>query len=173
MQEEVKIPKERIAILIGEKGSTKREIQSKTNTKITVNSHEGDVIINGEDSFKVIITKNIIKAIGRGFTPKIALKLLNDELILDMINIKDFSGKSKKSEERLKSRIIGTRGKARRTLEKMTNTDIRVYGKTVAIIGKQQDVYLARRGAEIILNGAPHSHAYIWIKKQLELEELF
>ena len=172
MQEEVKIPKERIAILIGEKGSTKRKIQTKTHTKIQVNSHEGDVVITGENSLEVLNAKTIIKAIARGFTPKIALKLLNDELILEIINIKDFSGKSKKSEERLKSRIIGTGGKARRTLERMTNTDIRVYGKTVAIIGKQEDVYLAKRGAEIILNGAPHSNAYIWIKKQLELREI-
>ncbi|MCD4759651.1 KH domain-containing protein [archaeon] len=171
MQEDIKIPKERIAVLIGEKGSTKRKIQTKTKTKINVSSEEGDVQIQGEDSLKVIKTKDIVKAIGRGFNPEVALKLMNEEFVLDLINIHDFSGKSKKAEERLKARVIGTDGKAKRMLEKMTNTEIQVYGKTVAIIGKQEDVYLARRGTEIILNGAPHNNAYHWIQKQLDLQE--
>ena len=33
MQEEIKIPKERIAILIGAKGVEKRKLQKQTNTK--------------------------------------------------------------------------------------------------------------------------------------------
>lgn len=172
MQEEVKIPKERIAVLIGEKGATKRKLQNKTKTKIKVSSKEGDVTIEGEDSLKVIKTKDIVKAVGRGFNPEIALELTKEEMILDLINIQDFSGKSKKAEERLKSRVIGTDGKARKMLEKMTNTNICVYGKTVAIIGKQEDVYLARRGVEIILNGAPHNNAYHWIQKQLDVKEI-
>jgi len=172
MQEEVKIPKDRIAVLIGEKGADKRRIQNKTNTKLIINSEEGDVRIEGEDSWNVLKTKDVIKAIGRGFNPKIALRLTNDNIILDIVNIQDYSGKSKKSEERLKSRVIGTQGKARNVLEKMTNTNISVYGKTVSIIGKSEDVYLARRGIEMILNGSPHSHAYIFIQKQLDMEKI-
>jgi ribosomal RNA assembly protein len=172
MQEELKIPKERIAVLIGEKGTTKRKIESKTKTKITVSSKEGDVKIEGEDALSVLNTKNIIKAVGRGFNPDIALTLLNEEFLLDLINIQDFAGKSKKAVERLKSRVIGTEGKAKRMLEKMTNTEVQVYGKTVAIIGKQENVYIARRGVEIILNGAPHNNAYFWIQKQLDIKEV-
>lgn len=172
MQEEVKIPKERIAVLIGEKGTTKKKIQDETKTKITISSEDGDVRIEGEDALKVITTKNIVKAVGRGFNPDIALKLINEEFILDIINIQDFSGKSKKAAERLKARVIGTEGKAKRMLEKMTNTEVQVYGKTVAIIGKQEDVYLARRGVEIILNGAPHNNAYYWIQNQLDIKEV-
>jgi len=172
MQEEIKIPKERIAVLIGEKGATKRKLEKQTDSKISINSKEGDVLVVSENPLTALITKNIIKAIGRGFNPEIALGLLKEEYLLDIINIHDFTGKSKKAEERMKARIIGTDGKARKTLENMTNTSISVYGKTVSIIGKQHDVYLARRGVEIILNGAPHGNAYMWIRKQLEIEEL-
>ncbi len=171
MLEEIKIPKERIAVLIGEKGETKRKIQRLTNTKIQINSKEGDVSIESEDSLNVLIVKNIIKCIGRGFNPEIALELLKENFTMDIINILDFAGKSRNSEERLRSRIIGTRGKAKRTFENMTNTNISVYGKTITIIGIQEDVYLAKRGIEIILNGAPHSHAYRWIEKQKKSEE--
>lgn len=166
MQEEIKIPKERIAVLIGEKGSTKRKIQNKTKTKITVSSKDGDVTIDGEDSLNVFTTSKIIKAIGRGFNPEIAIKLLQESYEFDLINLKDFTRDTKGDEERVKARLIGTRGRARRTLERETNTYICIYGKTVAIIGKVEDMYLARRAVERLLQGAPHSNVYQWISKQ-------
>ena len=172
MQEELKITKERIAVLIGEKGASKKKIEKELNIKIQVNSKEGDVIIEGEDSLNVLIGTSIVKAIWRGFNPRKAFLLKNEEYILDLVQIQDYAGSSKKSEERLRSRVIGTDGKTRRTIELMTNTFLSIYGKTVGIIGKQQDVYLARRAVEIILNGAPQTHAYMWLRKQKEAEEL-
>ena len=160
MQEELKIPKERVAVLIGEKGSTKRQIQKLTKTKIKVNSKEGDVLIDGEDSYFVFITNNIIKAIGRGFNPKYALELIQDDVFLEVINIQDFSGNSKSNEERIKARIIGTNGKARMYIEKITDTKICIYGKTVSIIGKTENTFLAKKAVEKILNGSPHNNAY-------------
>ena len=50
MQHELKISKERIAILIGKKGETKRRLETLTKSKINIDSKEGDVIIRGEDS---------------------------------------------------------------------------------------------------------------------------
>ena len=171
MQEEIKIPRERIAILIGEKGKIKRNIEEETKTKIDVDSKEGDVFIDGEDSLLVVTAGHIVKAIGRGFNPNIAMGLAREDTIMEIVNMHDYAGSSKKSEERLRSRIIGTGGKARKTIETMTDTQISIYGKTVAIIGKPGSVFLARRAVEIILNGAPHSHAYMWVRKQLEREE--
>jgi len=171
MSEEIKIPKDRIAVLIGEKGTTKRKLQKLTNTKITVSSKEGDVSIDSEDSYNAFLTSNIIKAIGRGVNPEIAFKLTNEEYTLEMINIHDFSGKSKKQEGRIKARVIGTEGKARLAIEKMTNTEISVYGKTITIIGKIEDVHLARRALDKLLNGAPHGNVYKFIERELERQE--
>jgi ribosomal RNA assembly protein len=171
MVEIIKIPKERIAVLIGEKGATKRKVQKVTKTKITISSEEGDVTVEGEDNLQVFITGKIIKAIGRGFNPDIALKLTNENYTFDIINIHDFSGKSKKQEERKKSRAIGTQGKARLTIEKMTNTYISIYGKSIGIIGELEDVYLARRALEKLLQGSPHTNVYGWIEREKERQE--
>ena len=171
MSEELKIPKERVAVLIGEKGSTKRKIQKLTNTKIFVSSKDGDVTIEGEDNYRIFVTGNIIKAIGRGFNPDVALKLLKEDYAFDMISINEFSGKSKKQEERIKSRAIGTDGKARKTLEKMTNTNLCIYGKTIGIIGSLEDVYLAKRALDKLLNGSPHSNVYKYIEREKERQE--
>mgnify|MGYP001619881227 CR=1 FL=1 len=164
-QEEIRIPKDRIPMLIGKKGATKKLIQRKTGTKIRIDSKEGDVIIEGEDSLNVYQTKRVIQSIARGINPEKALILL-DEGSLDIINIQDFSGKSKAKQMRLKARVIGTKGKARELLERLTNTEIVVYGKTITIVGKPEDVILAKSCVERLLQGAPHGNVYRWIEKQ-------
>lgn len=162
---ELKIPRERVAILIGKKGVTKKTIERRTRTRITVNK-DGEVLIEGEDSLDTFNTGPVVKAIGRGFNPDIALMLLNEEFRLEIINIQDFTKKSKKKFIRIKARLIGTQGKARKVLEKLTMTDISVYGKTVCIIGKIEDVMLAKIGVEKLLKGAPHGNVYKFIELQ-------
>mgnify|MGYP003985547555 CR=1 FL=1 len=166
MQEEVKIPKERIAVLIGEKGNEKKRIQKRTNTTLMINSNDGIVLIEGKDSVDVMVAKDIVRAVGRGFNPDIALALSNEENNFELINIHDFVGKSKNQEGRVKARIIGTDGKARKNIENLTNTSIVVFGKTVGIIGKIDDVDLARRALENLINGSPHMKVYKWIELQ-------
>ena len=70
---ELKIPKERVAVLIGKKGEIKKQIEQATNTKLKIDSKEGDVEISGEDALKLYATREIIRAIGRGFNPEIAM----------------------------------------------------------------------------------------------------
>lgn len=164
--QELKIPKERIAVLIGEKGATKRQIQKATNTKIKVSSKEGDIEIQGEDGYNCLIALNVVKAIGRGFNPETALNLTKDDFILEIIDIHDFSGHSKKKEERLKSRVIGTKGKARKTIESLTKTEISIYGKTIAIIGHVEAVFLAKKAVEKLLSGSRHTSAYRFLERE-------
>jgi len=168
-QETIKVPKERIAVLIGPKGSTKRKIEKETSTKLVIDSNEGDVTINSEDPYQIFITIPIIKAIARGFNPEKALQLLNENFCFEMITITDIIGKSKNDLIRLKARLIGSKGKARRSIEYMTNTKISIYGKTVCIIGNVLDVMTARQAIERILLGAKHSNVYAWIEKQKEV----
>ncbi len=162
--QEIKIHKDRISVLIGVKGKTKRELQKKTNTKIEVNSKEGEVTIESEDPLAELITKTIIQAIGRGFNPKKALLLLQENYHFEVINIKDFVRDTKNDIERVKARIIGTKGKAWKTIEMLTNTDISVYGKTVCVIGDADNVLVAKQAIENLLKGAPHGNVYAFIE---------
>ncbi len=168
-EDQLKIPKERIAVLVGKKGSTKKEIESKTKTKIEI-SKDGDVLISCEDTLKIYVSKSIIKAIGRGFNPELALKLLDEDYCFEMIDIRTFAGKSKNKTLRLKGRAIGQQGKSRKTIEDLTNTNISVYGKTVSVLGKIDDVILARRALESLLRGSRHGNVYKWLEKQKKLQ---
>ena len=163
---EIKIPKERISVIIGKDGSAKKEIEDRTKTRLKIDSQEGNVIISGEDSLDVYNTVNIVSAVGRGFNPKIALLLLKENFVLEIIDIRDFSGKSKVKQIRIKSRVIGKEGQARGLIEEITNTHISIYGKTVSIIGEVERAFMERRAIEMLLHGSKHSNVYAWLEKQ-------
>jgi len=157
---QINIPENRVSILIGEKGKTKRLIEKLTKSKLNI-SNKGNITILSEN----LKTRDIVEAIGRGFNPKIALKLISEDIIFDLIEINDFS-KNKLRQSSLRSRVIGRNGSAKKMIETRTNTDITVFGKTVAFIGKVEDVYLARRTIELILQGSQHGSVYRWLKDQ-------
>ncbi|RME55069.1 RNA-processing protein [Candidatus Woesearchaeota archaeon] len=163
---ELKVPKERLAVLIGKEGEIKKKIESLGHVKLDVNSKTGDVMISGEDSLDVYITKDVVKAIARGFSPKIALKLFKEGYMFDLIDIRDYVGNSKNALERIRGRVIGSEGKARRYLEHVTETNISVFHKTVAIIGEVENVTIARRAIALLLGGSPHGNVYRWLERK-------
>ena len=68
------------------------------------------------------------------------------------------------STRRIRSRLIGTSGKCRRNIERLTGTRISVYGKTVAIIGKYTNAHLAAQAVEKIIKGIPHRSVYEFLE---------
>lgn len=163
---EIKIPKERIAVLLGTKGETKRKIERSLDVKMKVDSEEGDVTINGDDGLKLLTAQNIVKSIGRGFNPKIAMELLEEGYALELIDINEYTRESKKRLEQIKARVIGTGGKARKIIEEETNTKTVIYGRTIGIIGDYEGVRLARRAFESLLAGSRHTTVYEWLVKE-------
>ncbi|MEA3430108.1 MAG: KH domain-containing protein [Nanoarchaeota archaeon] len=163
---ELKIPKDRIAVLIGRKGEIKKELEERTNTNISIDSKEGDVVISGEDALGLYDARSVIIAVARGFNPEVALSLLKQDFALEIINIPDFAGKSNNSSVRLKGRVIGKEGKSRVTIEDLTETYISVYGKTIAIIGEASNVLNAKRAVESLLKGGTHASVYKWLERK-------
>ena len=158
MIEKIKIPEERVAILIGKKGKIKKEIEDLTITKITIDE---DVTIAGE-CIGVMACCNIIKAVGRGFAPEKALDLADEEYCLCIMPLPE------KGKERVKSRIIGRGGSAREKIELFTRTHVSVYGKTVSVIGKYEDVELTKIAIEKIISGAMHKNVFSFLEKKLK-----
>jgi ribosomal RNA assembly protein len=161
---QVKIPKDRVAVLIGKNGETKKLLSSHTKTKIDVDSTEGEVNVTGEDALNLYSTREIIKAIGRGFNPETALLLLKQDYAFDMINLPDFENPNQF--QRIKGRVIGKDGKSRRLIEEYTEVYISVYGKTVAFIGQADTIHLARKAIEMLIKGSPHANVYRWLERR-------
>lgn len=168
--EYLKIPRERVGVVIGKQGIIKEEIEKATQTKIEIDSETGSVSIDpteeATDPLSVWKARYIVKAIGRGFNPEIALKLTSDEMMLDIINLPDYVGKSKKAILRQKGRIIGKDGRTRDIISEMAEVDVSVYGKTVSLIGDMERIHVAREAVDMILHGARHKSVYAFLEKK-------
>jgi ribosomal RNA assembly protein len=160
----LKVPHERVAVIIGEKGEKKRELEEALQVKISVDSDEGDVVMSGKDPIALFTAREVVKAIARGFNPEIARFLLKPDYLLEIMNISEYT-KSKDQMMRLKGRVIGENGRSRSTIEELAEVSVSVYGKTISIIGQTENVAAARRAIDALLTGAPHSTVYRLLEK--------
>ena len=158
----MKIGKNRIAVLIGKDGKIKQEIEKKLGVKINLDSKLGsyEILPQPEEPnylpLNVYTAQKIVNAINRGFNPIKAMKLLEENFDLEILNLLKIMGKSDKRVTRVKGRIIGRNGKMRKSIEKFAECFISVYGKTVSIIAEYENLQLARKAVSMLINGMPH-----------------
>jgi ribosomal RNA assembly protein len=173
---DIKIPEERIGVLVGPGGTMKHLIEEKTKTTLEIDSETGTVsIASAEDPLQGLRVLDLVKAIGRGFSPERALSILDDEmLMLDVLDLSRLVG-TRNDMARIKGRIIGKDGRSREIMERLTGAKVSVYGKTVAILGYPEQNRVARTAIEMLLDGAPHGNVYGFLEKkhqELAREEL-
>jgi ribosomal RNA assembly protein len=158
--QEVNIPEERKPVLIGTEGSVKQELEREARVSIAI----GDgVTIEGDDPLMVMKAADVVRAIGRGFAPEKAMLLLSDDYELRIVSLQ---AENENTRKRLMARVIGKKGATRKILESDTNCLISVYGKTVGIIGKLDEIAAAERAVEAILKGHSHGYVYSRIRKK-------
>ncbi len=164
-----KVPPERLGVLIGEGGKVKEELMRRTRTKITIDSKSGMVIIEPEapdvPPINLMKAQDFIKAVAHGFSPDKAFRVLDEDQMLVVIDLKQYVGDSPNHLSRVKGRIIGEGGKARKTLEEMTGTYISVYGDYVAIIGDYEQATAAREAIEMLIQGRRHATVYRYLDR--------
>ena len=171
----LKIPRERIGVLISPKGKVKQQIEKTLQVKLDIDSETGGVTIflneNTEDPSVLFRAKELVLAIGRGFSPERAFRLFDEDAILQIIDLRDIVGKSESAMKRLKGRVIGRQGKTRRIIEELTETDVAVYGHTIGIIGNAEQVQIARDAIMMLLQGSQHNTVYRFLhRKRRELK---
>jgi ribosomal RNA assembly protein len=180
----IKVPRERVGVIIGPDGVTKKNIEEKLSVELQIDSDSGDVTITmsekATDPSMLFKAKDVVTALGRGFSPEHAFRLVRDEdAILDVIDLRTVFGKSEADIKRVKGRIIGMNGKTRRLIEELTDTQVAVFGHTVSIIGTIEQAGVAREAVEMLVKGSMHSTVYRVLhrkrrdlkKKSLELWE--
>jgi ribosomal RNA assembly protein len=172
----LKIPIERVGVLIGHNGETKKYLEERSGLKINIDSKSGDVVIDDhelDDPLIVLKMENIIKAIGRGFSPDKAMILLDDEADFFVFNLHDYVGKKESHVKRLKSRVIGKEGKTKKVLEGLTDAKISFYGHTVSVISDIIKMNILKKSIDMLLSGSKHATVYRFIETQMkELKRL-
>jgi len=167
----LKIPMERIGVLIGHNGEVKEKIEKITKIKINIDSKLGEIIIddhNSDDPLKSIKIQNIILAIGRGFSPDKAFLLLNNDYEFYIFDLRDYVGNKENHIKRLKSRIIGKNGKTKRVIESLTDSYLSIYGHTVSFITNIYNFEIIKRGIDKLLSGNKHASVYKYIETNMK-----
>jgi len=168
-EEYVKVPHERLAVIIGTDGETKALIEETMDVDLLVDTEDSSVRIvsrpTTEDPLAVWKGRDIVKAIARGINPEKALRLRDDGVIVEIIDISEAVGESKNTQQRLKGRVIGAEGRTRSLIESLTGVTLSIYGKTIAILGTYEEVNDAKRAVDMLLSGKPHSGVYRFLEK--------
>ncbi len=168
MIQELKVATSRVGVLIGKGGATKKELESKTHTTISIDSKEGLVKVEGaeENAIPLLRAVEIINAINAGFSPERAFEMIEDEdLLLDIIDLSRTADNPKQL-DRLRGRIIGKDGRAREQIENMTDVDLSVFGHTVALIGYPEQMKIARAAIDMLIEGVPHENVFAFLDKK-------
>jgi ribosomal RNA assembly protein len=176
--EGVRIPARRVGVLIGHEGATKKELEERTGVELVIDSESGDVQFQDAKAFDPVLglkLRDIVRAIGRGFPAELAMRLLQDDTYLEVLDLHDYVGKKPNHVERVRARLIGTHGKTRIIIEETTGANMRIEGDTVGLLGDIAEVALAKEAVEMIIDGAPHSAVYKMLerkRKELRLHDM-
>lgn len=165
----VNIPLDKLEILMNDNCRVLREIESRTQTKISVDSINGYAVIepasSGTPVTNVIKAQEILKAISIGFPLDRVWRLLSEDQVLIIINLKEVVGNSSNHLTRVKGRIIGEGGKVKRNIEEMTGTYVSVHDDYIGIIGDYEYANVAREAIEMLIQGRQHSTVYRYLDR--------
>lgn len=175
----LRVPGERIGVLIGRKGVVVERIKQECKVNVEIESETGNVIVEYDsrsllegNPFKAL---EIISAVARGFSPEKAFKLLHEDVVFQLLDMRDYVGNSQSSMNRLRGRIIGERGKSRRTIEELSGADVSVYGHTVGFIGIFEAIKVAVEAILLLLKGSSHKSVYAMLqnyRRKLKQEKM-
>ncbi len=170
-----RVPKDRIAVIIGKGGQTRKMIENSCGGKLSIDSQTGDVSIEWDkevDPIKKMKIPDVINAIGRGLAPKRAIQLIEDEMFLRIYDIREWVGRQPKQTKRMRGRLIGTNGRIRTLIEEFSNCEIAIYGSTVVVIGDSEGLELASPAIEGILRGSEHGTVLFGLEKDRKRQRL-
>lgn len=141
-----------------------RDLSKRTQAKIT-RTEEGDLQLEGEGGSEWF-AETVLSALALGFEYKKALKMLNDEYFLEVIDLNAAMWGKKNRIEQMKGRIIGTEGKAKATLEELSGCWLSVTEDKVALLGRYEDLKDAKEGVLKLLEGKAHGTVYAFLEKK-------
>lgn len=163
MRLEIEVPEERVGVILGKEGETKRKIEERCGCKIYIAKNV--VTVDCPDSLSLMKVKNVINAIARGFSAEIGLKMLeNEDLVFESIDLSQVI--PEKSLQRVLGRIIGKEGIMKKQIEDVLNVNLSIYDKFVSIIGEFESVTIAREAINMLINGAQHSTVMKFIERK-------
>lgn len=138
----------------------KKRLEAKLNVKITNKGTE--IFIEGEPEEEYIAEK-VVMALNYGFEFKEAMLIKDEDFVLEVLLIKDFT--KRKDLSRVRARIIGKQGKTKETLSQLTKCFFQIKDNEVAILGDAEYIYNAQEAVKLIIKGSKHANVYKYLER--------
>lgn len=122
-------------------------------------------ITSSANPYEAVKVASVIRAVDYGFSIDDALKLMSDDYILDVIDLKQAVGNNPDALRRIKGRIIGENGKTKKIIQEYTGVLISIGEHTVALLGIYEQLAIARKAVEMLIEGREHSTVYKFLDK--------
>lgn len=148
---------------------TKKNLQKlakSLNVKLGLKGNE--LIIDGEavDEYNAL---NVLRAISVGFDFKTAILLANEDFMMEEIKIKDYAKPSRIRQ--VKARIIGSEGRALKTISILGDCSLKLYDNSVFIIGHVDSIKVVRNALISLIKGSKHSNVYASLEHKPEFND--
>ena len=137
------------------------EIEDKVKVKIGFGRGKVSIRGGGLDEY---IVEQIIRAVDFGFHIGDALLLIRKDFVLESIDIKSHT--PRKNLRDVRARLIGRKGKAKKTIENLTGSVIVIQNNKVGIIVDSEHLETVVQGIELLIQGAKHGNVFAYIEKQ-------
>lgn len=169
------VPKERVGALVGQDGEVRKRIERALEVHMAISSESGLVEITpgstNTDPVSLLKARDVATAIGRGFSPEKAFRLFEEDVVFELMDLRELYGRNESDIRRVKGRIIGQDGKTRRIIEEMTRANLSIYGDTIGIVGGYENVATAREAIDMILKGKQHATVYRYLRDKRREEK--
>ena len=137
------------------------KLESRLKVKISISGRR--LTIRGDELLQFLALK-VLRATDFGFDPDDAVLLLNDNFTFEILNMKDHSRRKNMADVR--ARVIGTEGKAKKTIELLTGAVLFIRGNEVGIIVDSEHLDAVTTGLTSLIQGAKHGNVFAYLEKQ-------
>jgi ribosomal RNA assembly protein len=145
------------------------KIESRTKVKINFNRGK-HITIKGKE-VEEFVTEQMLRAIDFGFDTEDALLLLQKNFILEFIDIKKHT--RRKNLKEVRGRVIGTGGKAKKTIESLTGAVLVIHDNTVGVITDDIHLDTITQAITSLIQGAKHGNVFAYLEKQNKERQKF
>ena len=131
--------------------------------KVKIGFGRGSVSVKGSELNEYLVVK-ILRAVDFGFDVEDALLLKNEDFVLEFIGVKEHT--RRKNLKDVRARLIGTGGKARKTIENLTGSVIVIHDNRVGLIADSAHLDAVTQAIKSLIQGAKHGNVFAYLEKQ-------
>jgi KH domain-containing protein len=147
----------------------KNKARLEKELKVKFSNRGQNIFVNGKAEAEFIALE-VLEAIKNGFSADRALKLKQEGMMFQRVDIKDITKRN--DLERVRGRIIGKSGGTLKTLNNLTHCDLSLHDNEIGIIGDAEEIEDAIQAVTSIVQGSKQSNIYARLEKRRKSKRL-